>query len=189
MPESGAGPKTRFKGLFGDNRDRERGLVRGLDLVERTESLMFGLNGVPVGIWGAEKEVGEGDPAGIAGVAGAGGGADPGGSIWGVGDGVGDCRKAAEEPEVEVGIPDNRNLEGERERDLRSDLTAEPTSTWWPWVGEGSVSVPPLPFENDIAACFSVAGSRETNLRDRIWSSSKAGQPRRSDRSSVALSL
>ncbi len=124
MPQSGDGPKTRFKGLFGDSRDRDRGRVKGLDLVERTESLMFGLNGVPVGSWGAEKEVGDGGPAGAAGVAGI--DADASCPNGAAGDTVGDWRKPAE---VGDAAPDNLNLEGDRERDRRSDLTAELTST------------------------------------------------------------
>lgn len=72
LPESGDGPKTRFSGLFGDMRDRDRGRVIGFDRIERTESFMFGLNGVAV-VWscgGAEWEVGESGPAEKAGVAG-----------------------------------------------------------------------------------------------------------------------
>lgn len=117
---------------------------------------MFGLaNGVPaaVGSCGAEKDVGEVDPAGAAGVAGI--EVDAGRSNCTVDDGVGGWRKM----EVVAGVgdaaaADNLNLDGDRERDRRSDRTAEPTSTWWTWVGEGSVSVPPLPFEYDIVAPF-----------------------------------
>jgi hypothetical protein len=42
------------------------------------------------------------------------------------------------------------NLEGDRESERRRDLTAEVTSTWWTCVGEGSVRVPPPPFEYDM---------------------------------------
>lgn len=57
FPESVEGPKTRFRGLLGeDRRDLERGRVIGFDLEERTESLMFGLKGVPVaGSWGGAE--------------------------------------------------------------------------------------------------------------------------------------
>lgn len=50
LPESGEGPKTRLRGLFGDIRDRDRGRVMGFERMERTESLMFGLKGVAV-VW------------------------------------------------------------------------------------------------------------------------------------------
>lgn len=47
----------------------------------------------------------------------------------GVGVGVGDWR-STDEFGVGDAMPDNLNLEGDRERDLRRDLTVEPTSTW-----------------------------------------------------------
>lgn len=138
LPESGAAPKTRFTGLLGDTRDRERGRVKGLaDRVERTESLRFGLIEALVGSCGAEKEVGEGGPAGAAGVAGAGTGEDAAGSgcaavaaVVVVAAGVGDWRKTAEALGFGDAAPDNLNLEGDRESDLRSDRTAVETSTW-----------------------------------------------------------
>jgi hypothetical protein len=42
-----------------------------------------------------------------------------------------------------------RNFDGDLESDRLRDLTALVTSTWWTCVGEGSVSVPPPPFEYD----------------------------------------
>lgn len=49
FPESGAAPKTRFKGLFGDARVRDKGLdAAGFGLAERTESLTLGWKGVEV---------------------------------------------------------------------------------------------------------------------------------------------
>jgi hypothetical protein len=154
LPESGAGPKTRFSGLFGDKRERESGLVNGFDRVERTESLMFGLrDGVTVfaGSCGAEKEAWEREIAagGAAGVTGI--GVEAGRSNCTVDDGVGERRKMEEVAGVGDAAPDNLNLEGERERERRNDRTAELTSTWWTCVGEGRVSVPPLPDEYDIA--------------------------------------
>ena len=50
-----------------------------------------------------------------------------------------------------------RNLEGDRDSDRRMDLTAEVTSTWRTCVGDGSVSVPPPPFENDMILGWNVA--------------------------------
>lgn len=43
-----------------------------------------------------------------------------------------------------------RNFDGERERERRSDLTADVTSTLWTCVGEGKCSVPPPPLEYDM---------------------------------------
>ncbi|KAL2126022.1 hypothetical protein VTI74DRAFT_1931 [Chaetomium olivicolor] len=129
LPESGEGPKTRFRGLLGEPRDRDKGRVIGLDLEERTESLMLGLTKglAAVGSWGAEKDVGESSPAAGAGVAGI--GEDAGCSNCATGEGVGDWRKIVEWAEVGEAA-DSLNLEGDRERDLLSDRTAELTSTW-----------------------------------------------------------
>ena len=50
FPESAAGPKVRFRGLFGEERVRVRGLlVAGLGLADRTESLTPDLMGVGPG--------------------------------------------------------------------------------------------------------------------------------------------
>ena len=58
FPESGAEPKTRFKGLFGEARWRDKGRVmEGLGRAERTESLMLGWNGVGVVVLCGKKEV------------------------------------------------------------------------------------------------------------------------------------
>ena len=131
MPESGDGPKMRFKGLLGDNRDRDKGRVTGFVLEERTESLMLGRKGVPVVVvwsWGgAESEVGESSPAAKAGVAGTVAGAAC--SNCAFDGGVGDCRKTVDLTAGDDAIPESLNLEGDRESDLRSDRTVEPTST------------------------------------------------------------
>ncbi len=109
--------------------------------------------------------MGKGDPAAKAGVAGA--VAGPRFSKCRFGDGLGDWRRTLEWA-VGDAIPDSLNLEGDRERDLRSDLTVELTSTWWTWVGEGSVSVPPLPFENDMAAPFLRRNQQQVPWRDSV---------------------
>lgn len=46
----------------------------------------------------------------------------------------------------------DKNLDGERDKDLLRVRTAEVTSMWWAWVGEGKAKVPPEEFENDIVA-------------------------------------
>jgi hypothetical protein len=71
--------------------------------------------------------VGESGPAEKAGVAGTVPGAVAGCSNCAFADGVGDMRN-----ELAVGdaMLDSLNLEGDRESDLRSDRTVEPTSTW-----------------------------------------------------------
>jgi hypothetical protein len=129
LPESGDGPKTRFRGLLGDSRDRDKGRVTGFALEERTESLMLGLKGVPV-VWswgGADCAVGENGPASKAGVAGT-----VAKGVWSncaLDDGVGDCRKTVDLIAGDDAIPESLNLEGDRDSDLRSDRTVEPTST------------------------------------------------------------
>ena len=106
-----------------------------------------------------------GDPAAKTGVAGT--DAGPRFSKCRFGDALGDWRRTLGWA-VEDAIPDSLNLEGDRERDLRSDLTVELTSTWWTWVGEGSVSVPPLPFEKDMAAPFSRRNQQQVPCRDSV---------------------
>jgi hypothetical protein len=44
----------------------------------------------------------------------------------------------------------SRNLDGERDRERRRDLTAEVTSTWCTCVGDGIVRVPPPLLEYDM---------------------------------------
>lgn len=101
--------------------------------------------------WGAVKEADEVSPAGAAGVAGM--VVDAGWSnctAVPVDDGFGNWRKMEDEAGVgDAAAADSLNFDGDRERDRRSDRTAEPTSTW---VGEGRASVPPLPLEYDIVA-------------------------------------
>lgn len=151
LRESPEGAKTRLRGLFGEPRDLERGRVTGFDLVERTESLMFGLltKGLPaIPCWGAEKEVGEEGPARAAGVAGI-----------GVEAGCSRCADLDGAAGVGVGegetAPESRNFDGDLESDLRSDRTAELTS-WWTCVGEGRVSAPPQSLVNDITGPWCV---------------------------------
>lgn len=104
--------------------------------------------------------MGKGDPAAKAGVAGAVAGPRFSKCRF---DALGEWRRALGDA-----IPESLNLEGDRERDLRSDLTVELTSTWWTWVGEGSVSVPPLPFENDMAAPFLRRNQQQVPWRDSV---------------------
>lgn len=56
----------------------------------------------------------------------------------------------------------SRNLDGERDKERLSDLTAEVTSTWWACVGDGRVRVPPPLLEYDM---MFVGMSRLSNLR------------------------
>lgn len=130
---------------------------------------MFGLNGVPVvACWGAGKEVGDEGPARAAGVTGIGVDEEEGCSNSADLEGVGDCRKLEAAPGVGDAAPESRNLDGDLESDLRSDRTAEPTSTWCTCVGEGRVSVPPLPLENDMVGVvlllFCLTSARRDSL-------------------------
>lgn len=139
LPESGNGPKTRFRGLFGDPRVRDVGLdVAGLVLAERSDSLMFDLKGVDA-VWegcGVKNETTSEDE-GIA----------AGKKLSGAGDGgVKDSIKALRAAAGAAGVPGasrfgdavldaepaepaKPNFEGDRERDFRNDRTAELTST------------------------------------------------------------
>jgi len=101
---------------------RDNGLVTGLDRNERTESLTVGLNGVaPVGCGVENREMAVGCSWSLPAV-------DVGGISNRPEGGVGEWR-AFEESGVGDARPVSLNLEGDRERDLRNDRTAEPTST------------------------------------------------------------
>jgi hypothetical protein len=92
---------------------------------------MLGRKGVPVaGNWGAENEMGERIPAtGAAGVAGSDAVAEGSDCATGAGTGTGGWRKTADLAGVGEAIPDSLNLEGDLERDLRSERTVALTST------------------------------------------------------------
>src|SRR3569833_2633756 len=59
----------------------------------------------------------------------------------------------AESSEPEDAVRVRLNLDGDRDKERRRDRTADPTSTWWTSVGEGSVKVPPPELEYDMVEC------------------------------------
>lgn len=137
LPQSDAWLKARLIGLLGDVRvlDEARGVAL-LDLVaDLRESFTLGGNGLARGegvCEGVIENMVEGcEVRRFGGERGEGDNGDFG-------------------DELGLLSVTRRNLEGERESERRSDLTAEVTSTWRTCVGEGNVSVPPPLFEYDM---------------------------------------
>lgn len=174
FPESLLLFRARLRGLLGDALSRDKGRV-GVevfaDFADRSESRPLGRRGVKLGDWdvlvGCEKTA-------------------VGGAVCACAEG--DARRCGVRPKRRHGdwgdgccdvLPselfelerDRNFVEGDLDMDRRKVLTAEVTSIWCAWVGDGKARVPPsLPWVKDMV--FSL----ECNIWQRGDRRSRAGE-------------